>query len=128
MPIQPEGLPSDHREIDLGLPVNLYTMKLLAGQMAGATSTPIKMMMPLPLRFQVVMTSEPTLFQSTPSGSPPLLFSSAHLPRWHILNRRRCRSDSIFVRCDWVDRNRGALVAPPAADDPTGAQPHLEGV
>ena len=92
VPIQPEGLPSDHQEIVLGLPVNLL-MKMLAGQMAGATTTPLRMSHPLPLRFQVVMVSEPTLYHSTPSGSPPLLVSSAHRPRWQFVHdRRRCRA------------------------------------
>ena len=94
VPIQPEGLPSDLEDVLQGLPL-LNLEKMLAGQMAGATPSPQWTLMPLPLRFQVVMTSEPTLCQSTPSGSPPLLVSSAHRPRWQFFYRRRYRSGLI---------------------------------
>ena len=75
VPIQPEGLPSDHREILLGLPVNLM-MIALAGQMAGVPSGPLQPSTTLPLRYQVGRASEPTLCPEPPSGSPPLLVSS----------------------------------------------------
>ena len=103
VPIQPEGLPSDRSKITAGLPCVNLKAKMLAGQMAGATSSPVKTMMPSPLRFQVVRASEPTLRPELPSGSPPLLFSSAHRPRWQFSNRRRC--PEIFLRCDWVGRD-----------------------
>ena len=128
VPIQPEGLPSDHQKIAAGLPCANLKMIPLAGQMAGATSETLRSKMPLPLRFQGLRASEPTLRRRAPSGSPPLLVSSAHRPRWQFFHdRRRCLAE-IFGRCDWVGRDRGAPVAPPAADDPTGAPPHLEGV
>ena len=81
VPIQPEGLPSDRTEITAGLPCVNHLTKMLAGQMAGATSTPLRMMMPLPLRFQGLRASEPTLRRRAPSGSPPLLVSSGHCPQ-----------------------------------------------
>ena len=79
VPIQPEGLPSDRHDCLQGLPL-LNQTKMLAGQMAEATLAPVKMLMPSPLRFQIDRASEPTLCPELPSGSPPLLFSSAHLP------------------------------------------------
>ena len=129
VPIQPEGLPSDHLKIFQGLPL-LLKMKMLAGQMAGATSETVKSKMPLPLRFQGLRASEPTLRRRAPSGSPPLLFSSAHLPRWQSLknHRRRCQLEIIVPRCDWVGHHSGAPVAPPAAESETGAPPHLDRV
>ena len=84
MPIQPEGLPSDHLSITMGLPVHLLEIKL-AGQMAGATSETVRSKMPLPLRFQGLRASEPTLRRRAPSGSPPLLVSSASRPRGRFL-------------------------------------------
>ena len=126
VPIQSGGQPPDLSDIFQGLPlIHLIEIKLAGPSMAGATSSPLTTMMPLPLRFQVVMTSEPTLCQSTPSGSPPLLVSSAHRPRWQFVSdhRRRC-SRIILLRCDWVGQDRSA---PPTADDLTGAPPLLEG-
>ena len=102
--------------------------------MAEAITTPVKMTQPSPLRFQGWRASEPTLCRRAPSGSPPLLVSSNEfrthrsLSDYLVNHRRRCPSGLIRSRCDWVDRNRGAPVAPPAADDPTGAPPHLERV
>ena len=128
VPIQPEGLPSDHQDHLQGLPL-LYLVKMLAGQMAGATSSPLRTMMPLPLRYQTYRVSEPTLTPSTSSGSPPLLVSSAHRPRWQFVvddHRRRClRFRLIFGRCDWVGHHSGA---PPTAESETGAPPLLERV
>jgi hypothetical protein len=124
MSIQPEGLPSDVEDHLQGLPL-LYLDKMLAGpSMAGATSETLESKMPLPLRFQGLRASEPTLRRRAPSGSPPLLVSSAHLPRWQFfLHRRRCRL-VILSRSDWVGQDRSA---PPTADDLTGAPPLLEG-
>ena len=123
MPIQPEGLPSDLSDIFQGLPLlHLFEIKL-AGQMAGATTTPLRMSHPLPLRFQGLRASEPTLRRRAPSGSPPLLVSSAHLPRWQLCNRRRGRF-VIFLRSNWVGHHSGA---PPTAESETGAPPLLEG-
>ena len=125
VPIQPEGLPSDVEDHLQSLPL-LYLDKMLAGQMAGATSAPQLdwTLMPLPLRFQGLRASEPTLRRRAPSGSPPLLFSSDIRPRSQISDRRRCRFE-IFVRCDWVGHHSGA---PSTAESETGAPPHLEGV
>ena len=93
--------------------------------MAGATIATVKMLMPLPLRFQGLRASEPTLRRRAPSGSPPLLFSSGNRPR--CLSFPSIQSLADLCRCDWVGHHSGAPVAPPAAESETGAPPHLEG-
>ena len=117
VPIQPEGLPSDVDDYLQGLPL-LHHDNMLAGQMAGATSSSQCTMMPLPLRFQGLRASEPTLRRRAPSGSPPLLVSSDMLPCYRSL-------PSIYLRFYWVGHHSGA---PPTAESETGAPPHLERV